>query len=224
MLKAVIFDMDGVLIDAREWHYEALNRALELFGYTIPLHEHLTTFDGLPTRTKLKMLTATRGLPEALHNFINEMKQLYTMEIIHTKCKPVFKQEYALARLRAEGYRLAVASNSIRSTVALMMQKAGLEPYLDFQLSNEDVQFSKPNPEIYLKAMEMLGLKPEECLILEDNEHGIAAARASGAHVMVVNDVPDVNYPAIKETIRKIQQVSDEYSDLERRRAANSGR
>jgi HAD superfamily hydrolase (TIGR01509 family) len=203
-LKAIIFDMDGVLIDAREWHYEALNRALELFGYTIPLHEHLTIFDGLPTRRKLEILTTTRGLPEALHGFINEMKQLYTTEMIHTKCKPTFKQEYALARLREDGYRLAVASNSIKSTVSLMMSRAALDGYLEFQLSNEDVKHGKPSPEIYTKAITMMGLTPEECLIVEDNETGIRAAKGSGAHVMVVNDIADVNYPAITETIRKI--------------------
>jgi beta-phosphoglucomutase len=203
-LKAIIFDMDGVLIDAREWHYEALNRALELFGYTIPLHEHLTIFDGLPTRRKLEILTTTRGLPDALHGFINEMKQLYTTEMIHTKCKPTFKQEYALARLREDGYRLAVASNSIRSTVSLMMSRAALDGYLEFQLSNEDVSQGKPSPEIYVKAITMMGLSPEECLIVEDNENGIKAAKGSGAHVMVVNDISDVNYPAITETIRKI--------------------
>jgi beta-phosphoglucomutase len=53
MIKAVVFDMDGVLIEAKDWHYEALNRALKLFGYEISRYEHLTTFDGLPTRRKL---------------------------------------------------------------------------------------------------------------------------------------------------------------------------
>ena len=69
MIKAVIFDMDGVLIDAREWHYEALNRALRLFGMEISRTDHLTTFDGLPTRRKLEMLSSTNGLPVELHGF-----------------------------------------------------------------------------------------------------------------------------------------------------------
>lgn len=67
-IKAIFFDMDGVLIDAKEWHYEALNRALELFGMPISQVDHLTTFDGLPTRKKLEMLTLGRGLPRAHMN------------------------------------------------------------------------------------------------------------------------------------------------------------
>ena len=70
--------MDGVLIDAKEWHYEALNKALALFGYQISRYEHLVTYDGLPTRKKLEMLSMEQGLPVQLHSFINEMKQLYT--------------------------------------------------------------------------------------------------------------------------------------------------
>ena len=74
MIKAVLFDMDGVLIDAKDWHYEALNRALEHFGFAISRESHLSTFDGLPTRAKLQMLTKARGLPERLHEFINSLK------------------------------------------------------------------------------------------------------------------------------------------------------
>lgn len=82
MIKAVIFDMDGVLIEAKDWHYEALNKALNLFGHTISRHDHLTTYDGLPTSRKLNMLSVEHDLPVELHNFINEMKQAYTMEIV----------------------------------------------------------------------------------------------------------------------------------------------
>lgn len=208
MIKAVIFDMDGVLIDAREWHYESLNRALALFGFTIPRHEHLTTFDGLPTRRKLEILSATQSLPVELHAFVNEMKQIYTMELVYTKCKPVFLQEQALSRLRADGYRLAVASNSIRDTVSVMMARAALSQYLEFELSNEDVTTGKPDPEIYNTAIARLGLLPEECLIVEDNENGVRAARASGAHVMVVRDVNDVHYEAISASIAAAQGES----------------
>lgn len=203
-IKAVLFDMDGVLIEAKEWHYEALNRALALFGMPISRFDHLTTFDGLPTRKKLEMLSLERGLPAELHEFINEIKQQYTMEIVHTQCKPSFVHEFALSRLKALGYRIAVCSNSVRSSVEAMMHKAGLGQYIDIMISNEDVSAGKPDPEMYLKAMAHFELKPEECLIVEDNENGIKAARAAGGHLLVVQEVTDTNFDNMYNRIQQI--------------------
>jgi HAD superfamily hydrolase (TIGR01509 family) len=206
MIKAIVFDMDGVLIDAREWHYEALNRALRLFGMEISLFDHVTTFDGLPTKRKLEILSATRGLPVSLHPFINDMKQQYTTEIIQTRCKPTFGQEYALSRLRLAGYRLAVASNSVRSTVELMMAKAELDGYFDLMISNQDVRAHKPDPEMYELAIAKLGVLPRETLIVEDNENGIKAATASGAHVKEVAGVEDVTLRSLVATIERCER------------------
>jgi beta-phosphoglucomutase len=191
-VKAIIFDMDGVLIDAKDWHYEALNKSLALFGYNISRYDHLVTYDGLPTKRKLEMLTVERGLPVGLHRFINEMKQIYTMEMVYSRCKPVFYHEYAMSKLKAQGYRLVVASNSVRSTVDLMMEKSNLLPYLEFTLSSEDVSNAKPDPEIYTKAVGLLGLEPVECLVVEDNQNGVRAAQAAGTHLMRVDNIEDV--------------------------------
>jgi HAD superfamily hydrolase (TIGR01549 family) len=204
-IKAVIFDMDGVLIEAKNWHYEALNKALDLFGMEISRYDHLVTYDGLPTKKKLEILTAERGLPIGLHDFINAMKQEYTMEIVHSRCKPKFYHEFALSRLTKEGYRLAVASNSIRQTVEAMLQRAALTDYFDFYLSNQDVKIGKPDPEIYIKAIEKLGLSAKECLIIEDNENGFKAAKASGAWLMEVDEVDEVNYQNILKHIMQIE-------------------
>ena len=203
-IKAVIFDMDGVLIDAKDWHYEALNRALNLFGFNISRYDHLVTFDGLPTRKKLEMLTREQGLPPALHGFLNDLKQLYTMELVHARCKPLFQHEYALSRLRAAGFHLAVASNSVRNSIEVMMQKSNLRGYLDHIVSNQDVKHGKPDPEIYLKAISLLGVQPAEALVVEDNEHGIAAARAAGAHLMIVGAITEVTFDNLQ---RHIQQA-----------------
>lgn len=203
-VRAVVFDMDGVLIDAKEWHYEALNRALALFGYEISRSDHVERFDGLPTRRKLDMLSRDRGLPTGLHSFINEMKQQYTVELVHTRCRPTFVHQYALSNLRRSGLKLAVASNSIADSVSLMMSKSRLDRYLDLQLSASDVAAAKPDPEIYLAAMAQLGVDPEETLIVEDNDHGIQAARASGGHVLEVVTVDEVNLDNIQRRIRQI--------------------
>jgi len=206
-IKAVIFDMDGVLIDAREWHYDSLNAALKIFGTEISRYDHLVTFDGLPTKKKLEMLSIEGGLPYGLHGFVNDLKQQYTLEIVYAKCKPVFHHQYALSKLKSEGYRLAVCSNSVRKSIEIMMNKAGLSQYLDFFLSNQDVVKGKPDPEIYTKAMDRMGLKPEECLIVEDNENGIKAAIASGAHLLKVENPDDVHYFNIINRIKEIENA-----------------
>lgn len=204
-IKAILFDMDGVLIEAKDWHYDALNRALAHFGYTISRESHLSTFDGLPTRQKLKMLSAARGLPAGLHEFMNALKQTYTLEISAQRCKPVFNHQYALSKLRAEGYKLAVCSNSVRQSVESMMKLSALDPYLELLVSNEDVTKGKPDPEMYLKAMDVLGMQPEDCLILEDNDHGIQAAMASGGHLMKIGVPDDVTYHAIKARVAEVE-------------------
>lgn len=207
MIKAIIFDMDGVLIDAREWHYEALNNALLLFGVEISRYEHLVTFDGLPTKKKLQMLSLENRIPDGLHNFINDLKQDYTMEIVHASCKPVFQHQYALSKLKGIGYKMAVCSNSVRNTIDVMMQKAGLAEYLDFFLSNEDVKNSKPDPEMYTTAIKKLGLSPQECLIVEDNENGIKAAKASGAYVYRVASPAEVTFSGITAKLNELNNA-----------------
>ena len=199
--------MDGVLIDAKDWHYEALNEALKLFGCEISLYDHLITFDGLPTRDKLNMLSNLGKIPIDLHPIINKMKQKHTMRLILNKCKPLFAHQYALSKLHSEGYKMAVCSNSVRKSVEVMIEQAGLEKYFQFYVSNEDVTKGKPNPEMYNKAIKKMNLLPKDCLILEDNENGIRAAKASGAHLLKIGDVSDVTYLNIKNRIKEIDKI-----------------
>lgn len=206
MIRAVIFDMDGVLIDAKEWHYEALNQALAKFGYLISRHDHLVAYDGLPTKKKLEMLSIQEGLPTSIHGFLNELKQKYTLSMVEANCAPNFSHQYALSQLKREGKSIVVASNSVRDSVRKMMEKAKLIAYLDFYLSNEDVANGKPSPEIYLKAMSKLKVPAHQCVIVEDNPNGIAAAKASGAHVMEVETVDDVNYGNISRFISAVEK------------------
>lgn len=210
MVKAILFDMDGVLIDAKDWHYEALNKALGLFGIEISRYDHLHTFDGLPTKVKLKMLSEQYYFPQQLHDFVNKMKQQYTTQIIYEKCHPMFHHEYALSKLHAEGYKIAVCSNSIRSTIELMMERSMLTDYLDLIVSNEDVKKAKPDPEMYNTAIKKFGLLPSECIVVEDNPNGIAAGKASGSFVLEVATVYDVNYENI---MRLIDEINGDAND-----------
>ena len=206
-IDTILFDMDGVLIDARDWHYEALNKALSVFGMAISRLDHLNNFDGLPTREKLKLLTIERNFPEQLHGFVNELKQKYTLEMVYQYCHPSFPHEYALSRLKSSSLKLGLCSNSVRRSVELMTERANLDRYFDVVLSNEDVTNSKPDPEIYKTAMLKLNAQPERTLIVEDNENGIKAAVASGAHVMRVLSPDDVTFANIDQHLRQLAET-----------------
>jgi HAD superfamily hydrolase (TIGR01509 family) len=121
--------------------------------------------------------------------------------MIHSKCRPNFVHQYALSGLRNRGLHVAVCSNSIRDTIQIMLLKADLLRYLEFFLSNQDVAKGKPDPEMYSKAISKFGLSPQECLIVEDNPNGILAAQRSGAHVMQVANVEEVNLENILKHI-----------------------
>ena len=205
MIKLIIFDLDGVLVDARELHYEALNRALETFGssYVIDREEHLSTYDGLPTRKKLDTLTERKDLPKTFHNEVWRKKQEFTHKIIDKEMSYDERLRAILRRLKAEGYAISVASNSIRDSVKMMLLRKGLLEYVDFFYSNEDVKNPKPNTEMYLKCMIKGGVDPKDCVIIEDSHIGRKAAMKSGAHLCAVRNVEDVTYEIIKETIEK---------------------
>jgi len=190
MIKAILFDMDGVLIEAKDWHYDSLNMALAKCGYKpISLNDHKTTFCGLSTNTKIHMLSQTN--PAILNDSkkINDLKQQYTFEIAKQRLKPNAKQIDMLSALQSEGYKMAVCSNSIADTISLFLRLAGIDGFFDFTLSNQDVTNQKPHPEIYTMAMQKFNLKPKQCLIIEDSKHGIEAARASGGFVMEVSNI-----------------------------------
>ena len=202
-IKAILFDMDGVLIDARDWHFRALNKALKHFGYNISVESHLSTFDGLPTIKKLNLLSESLGLPYSLHELINKLKQKYTIQESYINCKPTFNHRFALSKL-SKKYKIAICSNSIKNTINTLIRLSYLESYINLIISNEDVSAPKPAPDMYLKAINFFALDPKECLIIEDNENGVKAALASGANLLRVNDPEDVTYELINQKIDEI--------------------
>ena len=204
MLKLVIFDLDGVLVDARELHYEALNRALADFGFTISRDEHLSTYDGLPTTKKLELLTENKGLQKENYDLIWKKKQQFTSLIINEEMTYDERLRGILSKLKSQGYIICVASNSIRESVKMMLIRKGLLEYIDFFYSNQDVSKPKPSSEIYLKCMIKAGVNPDETVIVEDSHIGRKAAQSSGATLCAVRDVGDVTYDHIKKPIDKV--------------------
>lgn len=200
MIKLIIFDLDGVLVDAKDIHYEALNKALASIDpkYIIGIDEHLSKYDGLNTTKKLAMLTESKGLPENMHDYVWKQKQEETINIIKTY-SPDERLIEVLRRLKNDGFTIAVASNSIRETVKFMLLRKGFMDYVDFFLSNQDVKFPKPSSEIYLQCMIKAGISPKETIIVEDSHIGRKAAISSGAYLFAVKDSNDVKYEPIKQ-------------------------
>lgn len=190
----LICDLDGVLLDARDLHYEALNEALTEVGIAgITRADHLSTYDGLSTRQKLERMQ----VPSHLADAVSIRKQALTVERIAA----VPRDDALIAlvnRLHREGHRVVVASNAKRATVELALDRLGLAG-LPF-LSAEDVKWPKPNPAIYLTIMVAFGMGPHETVIVEDSPHGRQAAEASGARVVPVLSPADVTYERIMDT------------------------
>jgi HAD superfamily hydrolase (TIGR01509 family) len=205
MIKAVLFDLDGVLVDSRELHYHCLNEALKSIDekYTIDREEHLSTYDGLPTTKKLNKLTENKGLPKDYHDKVWKKKQEATVNFINNRVSPDKKITNLLKSLKEQGFKMCVCSNSIRETTKMILLRKGLIEYIEFYVTNEDVKHPKPNPEMYLKAMINLGLSPKECVIVEDSHIGRKAAILSGAYLCGVMNMNDVELSKIQYTIDK---------------------
>ena len=208
MIKAIIFDLDGVLIEAKQLHYDALNLALSEISskFVIDWDEHLRIYDGLKTHQKLDMLVKSKGLPENEKNNVWNRKQQITLDLLkdikhNLNLISVFKE-------LSKSYKIACCSNSIRKSVLTMLSKLGIIEYFDLILSNEDVKNSKPHPEIYWKAISMLGMLPDEVVIVEDSPHGLLSAYKSTKNVMRVKNPNDVTIKNINEFMNKIENTN----------------
>ena len=210
MIKLLIFDLDGVLVNARELHYNALNRALKSIDkkYVIKREEHLSTYDGLSTKKKLNLLTKNKDLPKELHDKVWELKQQMTLKIIDGFSVDD-RIRGILRSFKSEGYIISCATNSIRETAKLQLIRKGFFEYIDFMYSNQDVKNPKPNSEMYLRCMIKAEVNPSETLIVEDSDVGRKGALSSGAILCPVKDADDVSYDKIKDTINQANQSEE---------------
>ena len=204
MNKLVIFDLDGVMIDSREMHYETLNAALlKVTGtpeFVITREEHLSRYDGLNTTRKLQMLTADKGLPVEYYNEIWKEKQEETFKLI-PGCPRNSSVPWLMDQLKKRGWKVAVASNSIRETVKIALNSMNVIQYVDYFVSNEDVFNPKPFPEMYWQCMTKMKSLPKNTIIIEDSHIGREGAMNSGAHLYPVKDAYDLEGTKFLEMI-----------------------
>lgn len=202
MIKVILFDLDGVLIDACDWHYEALNRALlEIANIEIVRDEHISTFNGLPTKTKLNILVEQGRVNEDQVERICQQKLQHTLEIVEDRTERDDKKIAMLSMLRLDGIKTACVTNCIRRTAEEMLIRLGLWGKLDLLVTNEDVVFPKPHPAGFWQAMSVFGVIGEETLIVEDSPKGREAGKASGADVLAVKDAKDLTWLKIADRL-----------------------
>jgi len=212
--KLVIFDLDGVLIDSREMHFLALNQALASVNpkFVITITEHLSTYDGLNTTKKLQLLTDRKGLDPQHYNIIWQRKQEATREQL-LKIPNSRPLRNLLEFIKSRGFKIAVASNSIRETVKISLLGLGILDLVDYWVSNEDVRRPKPFPEMYWQCMTVLDCLPKNTIIVEDSHLGREAARNSGAHLIAVENASEV---INKNMIDKMNNQIDLIQEQER--------
>ena len=203
MIKLIAFDLDGVLVEAKNIHFDALNDALGS-EYEISWAEHLSTYDGLKTNQKLEMLSERKGLPTELHKQVWERKQELTLLKLK-ELQPSQQLIDCMESIVSNGYKVVVCSNSIRKTVLTVLSKLGIMEYMDLIISNEDVKNSKPHPEMYWKAISMMSVLPEETLIVEDSPYGLLAASRAKAHILRVKNPHEVNWNNIENKLKEIK-------------------
>lgn len=187
MIKAVIFDMDGVIIDSEPVYYKRMIEYLEYKEHLFDDRDLLKVV-GSSHKDTLRMICEIIGKELAQDEFTLDYNSYF-------KDKPVDYKEILypeikllLRDLRAKGYKLALASSSSPENISHVLEECGITEYFPVILSGHDFENSKPHPEIYLTTAKCLGLKPEECMAVEDSSYGIESAKEAGMIVAARED------------------------------------
>jgi beta-phosphoglucomutase len=191
-IKTLLLDLDGVLVDSCEWHYLALNVALEKLGFpAINREDHVAKYNGLPTKQKLYIMIKEDIITIGDIEPVSTLKQEYALELIELHDFSGDPKLELLKDLAAEGIKIGCVTNCIRKTSKRILERAGFLQYIDVLISNEDIDRPKPDPQPYIRAMEELGGLPSSTVIIEDSPVGIESAEGSGACVIEVKNPND---------------------------------
>lgn len=179
MIKAIIFDMDGVLVDSEPFHIEIEKRQFELNHLSISEEEH-HRYMGVATDVMWQEIAKLHPLSTDIEILIEQNKAESIHFFTHVDKIPVMPGLVDLLdKLTLKKYPMAVASSSYPEIIELILEKTRLRKYFQAVVSSQEAGKSKPEPDVFLLAAQRLGLNPEDCLVIEDSENGIMAAHAA---------------------------------------------
>ncbi|MGW3564547.1 HAD family hydrolase [Streptomyces sp. NPDC000941] len=195
---AVLFDLDGTLVDSEPHYYEAGRLTLERYGVTGFTWEHHSRFIGIGTRETLETLRAEYGIDAPVDELL-AVKNRHYLELVGTAATAFPQMRAFVERLHTAGHPLAVASGSSRAAIDAALEATGLGSLLTVRVSAEEVGRGKPEPDVFLEAARLLGAAPAECVVVEDSAPGVEAARRAGMRCIAVPYVPDGRRPGSDE-------------------------
>ena len=212
-IKAIIFDLDGVLIETKDLHFNALNQAISKFdsNFQISYSDHLKKFDGLSTKKKLDILVGN-GLDPSLKIKIEKEKKILTEDFLKEQIKFDPEIYRIFEYFHSKSFKLSIATNAIKKTLDTAITVLKINEFISYSISNEEITNPKPSSEIYLKSFINLGLEPKEVLIIEDSKIGREAAYNSGGNCLEIeNFKKDLNIERISRKIMQINQNKNTY-------------
>ncbi|MEG0367986.1 MAG: HAD family phosphatase [Coprobacillus sp.] len=191
MLKAVIFDMDGLMIDSERATYNGYVKVMNEMGLSISVDFYKTLL-GKQVTFAYEQFRKVYGEDFPIEKVIDDVHE-YLADIFETKGVPVKKGLVELLKyLKENGYKTIVATSSHRTRMEHILTLAGVLSYFDDSVCGNEVKNGKPNPDVFLKACEKAGVQVNEALVLEDSEAGIQAAHTASIPVICI---PDMKYP-----------------------------
>ena len=204
MIRAILFDLDGILVDFADAHFQALNRALqEVCGRPV-LPKDRNLYEGLSTRQKLVIMVAEGRIDAGSEDAIHRIKQENTVKLSAEQVAPD-PVKTAMCRMLG-GYKLGCVSNCVRASVDALLTGASLMRWMQVTVSNEDVTNPKPAPDPYLLACLRLDVRPSEALAVEDHQRGVRSAEEAGCHVVMMQ-YENVNLVRVKAALDGLKET-----------------
>lgn len=215
MTKAVIFDLDGLLIDSEPVFYRIFQEIVGAYGHEFTLETYIRCYSGKTSLQNITNLITSHGLPMTVEEGLRkevEIEKRLTAQGVALKNGA----RELLAYLKRNGYRIAVASSSTAQRAWMILRQHGVDGYFEESVFAHEVTKGKPDPEAFLKACGKLGMKPEECLVLEDSEAGIQASYAAAIPVICIPDMKKPSQQYIDKTAAVLDSLTDVIGYLER--------